>query len=171
MARFTGVLGMLVILAGAYLFSTSRKSIQWKTVLWGLGLQLTLGLLRPSLCVRPRPKSSAFSAPEPTSFSASPTQAPLLFSAISACRKNSLASVFLSPSRCFPRSSSSPLLRRALSHRRHAAHHPRRRVVDDPRHGCQRRRIPQRRRQHLHGPDRSPAHHPPVFFPSSPSPN
>src|SRR5258705_742372 len=42
MARFTGVLGMLVILAGAYLFSTSRKSIQLKTVLWGLGLQLTL---------------------------------------------------------------------------------------------------------------------------------
>ena len=43
MARFTGVLGMLVILAGAYVFSTSRKSIQLKTVLWGLGLQLTLG--------------------------------------------------------------------------------------------------------------------------------
>jgi concentrative nucleoside transporter, CNT family len=43
MGRFTGVLGMLVILAGAYVFSTSRKSIQLKTVLWGLGLQLTLG--------------------------------------------------------------------------------------------------------------------------------
>jgi CNT family concentrative nucleoside transporter len=43
MARFTGILGMLVILAGAYVFSTSRKSIQLKTVLWGLGLQLTLG--------------------------------------------------------------------------------------------------------------------------------
>jgi len=51
MARFTGVLGMLVILAGAYLFSTSRKSIQLKTVLWGLGLQLTLGyfVLRSAL--------------------------------------------------------------------------------------------------------------------------
>src|SRR5208337_289679 len=43
MARFTGVLGMLFILGGAYLFSTSRKSIQLKTVFWGLGLQLTLG--------------------------------------------------------------------------------------------------------------------------------
>src|SRR5215472_14556997 len=43
MGRFTGVLGILVILAGAYLFSTSRKSIQLKTILWGLGLQLTLG--------------------------------------------------------------------------------------------------------------------------------
>jgi CNT family concentrative nucleoside transporter len=43
MGRFTGVLGMLVILAAAYAFSTSRKSIQLKTLLWGLGLQLTLG--------------------------------------------------------------------------------------------------------------------------------
>ncbi len=43
MARFTGILGMLFILGGAYLFSTSRKSIQLKTVFWGLGLQLTLG--------------------------------------------------------------------------------------------------------------------------------
>ncbi|HUL33877.1 MAG TPA: nucleoside transporter C-terminal domain-containing protein [Candidatus Eisenbacteria bacterium] len=43
MGRFTGVLGMLVIIGGAYLFSTSRKSIKLKTVLWGVGLQLTLG--------------------------------------------------------------------------------------------------------------------------------
>ena len=51
MGRFTGVLGMLVIVAGVYVFSTSRKSIQLKTVLWGLGLQLTLGyfVLRSSL--------------------------------------------------------------------------------------------------------------------------
>ena len=43
MARFTGILGMLVILAGAYAFSTDRKAIKLKTVLWGLGLQLLLG--------------------------------------------------------------------------------------------------------------------------------
>jgi CNT family concentrative nucleoside transporter len=43
MGRFTGILGMLVILGAAYLFSTSRKSIQAKTIFWGLGLQLTLG--------------------------------------------------------------------------------------------------------------------------------
>ena len=43
MARFTGILGMLAILAGAYLFSTDRKAIKLKTVLWGLGLQLLLG--------------------------------------------------------------------------------------------------------------------------------
>jgi len=43
MGRFTGILGMLVILGAAYLFSTARKSIQAKTIVWGLGLQLTLG--------------------------------------------------------------------------------------------------------------------------------
>ncbi len=43
MGRFTGILGMLAILVAAYLFSTSRKSIQAKTIFWGLGLQLTLG--------------------------------------------------------------------------------------------------------------------------------
>ena len=43
MERFAGVLGMLFLLGGAYLFSTSRKSIRLKTVLWGLGLQLALG--------------------------------------------------------------------------------------------------------------------------------
>ncbi len=43
MARFTGILGMLVILALAYAFSTDRKAIKLKTVLWGVGLQLLLG--------------------------------------------------------------------------------------------------------------------------------
>src|SRR5712671_3723701 len=43
MARFTGILGMTVILALAYAFSTDRKAIKLKTVLWGLGLQLLLG--------------------------------------------------------------------------------------------------------------------------------
>lgn len=51
MARFTGILGMLAILAGAYAFSTDRKAIKLKTILWGLGLQLLLGffVLRSSL--------------------------------------------------------------------------------------------------------------------------
>lgn len=44
MGRFTGVLGILTILGLAYLFSTNRKAIRPKTVAWGLGLQLALGL-------------------------------------------------------------------------------------------------------------------------------
>jgi CNT family concentrative nucleoside transporter len=43
MARFAGVLGILFFLGAAYLFSTARKTIKLKTVLWGLGLQLALG--------------------------------------------------------------------------------------------------------------------------------
>ena len=44
MGRFTGLLGIAVFLALAYLFSTNRKAIRLKTVLWGLGLQLTFAI-------------------------------------------------------------------------------------------------------------------------------
>src|SRR5256884_5459553 len=44
MGRFTGVLGMAVILGLAWLFSTSRRAIKFKTIVWGLGLQLALGI-------------------------------------------------------------------------------------------------------------------------------
>jgi CNT family concentrative nucleoside transporter len=44
MGRFTGVLGIVAILGLAYVFSTSRRSIRLKTIAWGLGLQLALGL-------------------------------------------------------------------------------------------------------------------------------
>ena len=43
MGRFTGLLGIVVFVGLAYLFSTSRKSIKLKTVAWGLGLQFALG--------------------------------------------------------------------------------------------------------------------------------
>ena len=43
MGRFTGILGIGVILGLAWLFSTDRKAIKLKTVLWGFGLQLALG--------------------------------------------------------------------------------------------------------------------------------
>lgn len=41
MGRFVGVLGIATMLSLAYLFSTDRKAIKLKTVLWGVGLQLT----------------------------------------------------------------------------------------------------------------------------------
>jgi len=40
LARFTGVLGILAVLLAAWLGSTDRKHIRWRTVAWGLGLQL-----------------------------------------------------------------------------------------------------------------------------------
>ena len=40
MARFTGLLGLLTFLGLAYAFSTNRRAIRWKTVMWGLSLQI-----------------------------------------------------------------------------------------------------------------------------------
>ena len=45
MDRFTGILGILAVLLAAYLGSTDRKRIRWRTVAWGLGLQLTFAFL------------------------------------------------------------------------------------------------------------------------------
>ena len=45
MDRFTGVLGILAVLLAAYLGSTDRKRIRWRTVAWGLGLQFTFAFL------------------------------------------------------------------------------------------------------------------------------
>jgi len=40
LARFTGLLGLLTFLGVAYGLSTNRRAIRWRTVAWGLGLQL-----------------------------------------------------------------------------------------------------------------------------------
>jgi concentrative nucleoside transporter, CNT family len=45
MYRFSGLLGIIVLLALAYVFSTNRRAIKLKTVLWGLGLQLVFAVL------------------------------------------------------------------------------------------------------------------------------
>jgi concentrative nucleoside transporter, CNT family len=43
--RFIGVLGILAVLLAAWLGSTDRKAIRWRTVAWGLGLQLVFAFL------------------------------------------------------------------------------------------------------------------------------
>ncbi len=45
MARFTGLLGLIVFLGLAYAFSTDRKAIRWRTVAWGLSLQIIFAFL------------------------------------------------------------------------------------------------------------------------------
>ena len=44
MQKFTGVLGLMVLLGMAYLFSTNRRAIRLKTVAWGLGLQIAFAI-------------------------------------------------------------------------------------------------------------------------------
>ena len=45
MHRFVGILGMLTMMGLAYLFSTNRRAIRYKTVFWGLGLQIVFAFL------------------------------------------------------------------------------------------------------------------------------
>jgi len=45
MHRLIGILGMLTMMALAYLFSTNRPAIRGKTVAWGLGLQIAFAFL------------------------------------------------------------------------------------------------------------------------------
>ncbi len=49
MGRFTGILGLLTMLALAYAFSTNRRAIRLKTVWWGLGLQFVFAVF---VCLR-----------------------------------------------------------------------------------------------------------------------
>jgi concentrative nucleoside transporter, CNT family len=44
MQRLTGILGILSMLGLAFLFSTNRRAISLKTVVWGLGLQFTFAV-------------------------------------------------------------------------------------------------------------------------------
>jgi len=43
--RFTGVLGIVAVLLAAWLGSTDRRHIRWRTVAWGLGLQICFAFL------------------------------------------------------------------------------------------------------------------------------
>ena len=45
MDRFTGILGILAVLIAAWLGSTNRNRIRWRTVAWGLGLQVCFAFL------------------------------------------------------------------------------------------------------------------------------
>src|ERR1700689_2282005 len=45
MGRFTGVLGLLTMLGLAYAFSTNRRAIKLKIVIWGLSLQIGFAFL------------------------------------------------------------------------------------------------------------------------------
>src|SRR5216683_2439637 len=42
--RFSALIGFVVILAIAYLLSNNRKAIRWRTVFWGLLLQIIIAI-------------------------------------------------------------------------------------------------------------------------------
>lgn len=43
--RLISLFGLIVFIGISYLASNNRKSIPWNTVLWGVALQLILGVL------------------------------------------------------------------------------------------------------------------------------
>lgn len=45
MQRFTGILGLVVILAVAWLFSTHKRQIKLRLIVWGMGLQILFAVL------------------------------------------------------------------------------------------------------------------------------
>jgi CNT family concentrative nucleoside transporter len=45
MHRFVGILGMITMMGLAFLFSSNRRAIRYKTVAWGLGLQIVFAFL------------------------------------------------------------------------------------------------------------------------------
>jgi concentrative nucleoside transporter, CNT family len=45
MHRFIGILGMMTVMGLAYIFSSNRPAIRYKTVAWGLGLQVAFAFL------------------------------------------------------------------------------------------------------------------------------
>ena len=45
MARFTGLLGIIVILAVAWIFSTDKRAIKPRVIFWGLSLQFVFALI------------------------------------------------------------------------------------------------------------------------------
>lgn len=57
MERFTGLLGLVVMLGVAYVFSRNRRAIQPRVILWGMGLQLSFAFL-----VLKTPAAQAFTA-------------------------------------------------------------------------------------------------------------
>ena len=67
MDRYTGILGILAVLAVCWLGSTDRASIRWRTVVWGLTLQFLFAFIVLRIIHDPSPKklnleSARFSA-------------------------------------------------------------------------------------------------------------
>jgi CNT family concentrative nucleoside transporter len=62
MHQLTGLLGLAVFLTVAYALSSNRQAIRWRTVLWGLGLQILFALIVLKLTVGQRVLATAGAA-------------------------------------------------------------------------------------------------------------
>ena len=45
MQRFTGLIGILILLGIAYILSNNKKSIKPRIIIWGIGLQVFFAII------------------------------------------------------------------------------------------------------------------------------
>ncbi len=140
-------------------FSTNRRAIRWRTVAWGLGLQILFASPRHPLgaSAAAHPSTASFCGHHQTPRPLLQTAARLVFGRIGTLATPSP----LSPSPSSPPSSSSahssPSCTTSASCSTSSASSPG--SCNAPWAPAEPNPPLQRRRQHLHGPDRSPAHH------------
>ena len=159
MGRFTGVLGLLTMLALAYLFSTNRRAIKLKMVIWGLSMQIAFAFLvfywtfgqmlfsRAGEAVN-KLLDYAFAGSE------------FVFGEIG--KQHSSIGFDLRVSGFAGNHFHRVAVCAAVLPRRHAGGDSRGGVGDATGHGRERRGVAQRRGEYFHGADRSAADHPAV---------
>ena len=159
MHRFIGLLGMATMIGLAFALSTNRRAIRYKTVAWGLGLQIVFAFLvmrwdfgRRSSRSWARGRTGCWISPI--------TASTFVFGDLG--QKNSPKGFYFAfqalPTIIFIAAFFAVLYYLGVMQVIVKA----RRARDDEPDGRQRRGIAERRRQHFHGPDRSSAHHSPV---------
>jgi len=157
--RFTGILGILAVLLAAWLGSTNRNRIRWRTVAWGLGLQVCFAFLVLRFDYGQRFMTWAGSVVN--SMLSPRSRGHRFYSANWVCRIRALSEncfrqipARFSRSRFCRRSFSSLPFRGALPHRVDAADHSRHGLgdaEDDAHFGCGEH---ERGGEHFHGADR-----------------
>ncbi len=160
--RFTGLIGIALIILLGYALSHHREAVKWKIVAWGLSLQVVFAIfvLRIPFGQRMfRTLGDAVTAALHYSYAGSE----FVFGELGKANSS------LGRDLRVPGAAGDHLHLGAVRHpllpRRHAGGGARLRGGDEQAARSQRRREPQRRRVDLHGTDRGAAHHPARSFP------
>ena len=177
LARFTGILGILSVLAAAWLFSTDRRRIRWRTVAWGIGLQFCFAflVLRFSFGqIAMRHAGDAITQMLSATFAGTQVLFGELglpnsgaFGRIISPNSGAIFAFQVLPTIIFISAFFAVLYHIGLMQQ----DHPPLRLDHAQNHAHLRRRMHERRGQHLHGPDRSTAHHPAVPSIAPPAPS
>ncbi len=159
MGRFTGVLGLIFMLAAAWLFSTNRKAIRWRVVATGIALQVVFAIFVTKVQWGQRAIGAAGEGAKRL-LSCSFAGSRFVFGEAGAQNSN-LGFMFafqVLPAIIFI----AAFFRNPLLLRNHAVSDSHRCRCHGKNDGRKRRGVAQPRSLHRDGPDRSSTHHPPV---------